>query len=299
MLIPALAVDLAPAVDRFGWYVDRRAFGVDLHEAWGATVLQLERGGSLTAAEHLELAWTCARRYLDTEVSDRRIPDVGSAPTSSPFGEAVEPRQRTGYRLEARIATWDFTVYRISGGGRTAFACVPRRALARFLDAIDGGELDGAILTYLRAATGGSPLLSAEQTGTPGLFAAVGPASSLLTEEGGLTFTGGGPRRGKRRRDDDHDQEQRDHRRHERRDHDRNPRARRMSSKAKVVAGAVVVLVAVAAIASATLGAGGDRALSAPSVDGGATGAVAQPPLTDVRVGDPSGSPAAKRARCR
>ena len=34
---PGARPGLAPAVDRFGWYVDRHAFGVDLHEAWGAT----------------------------------------------------------------------------------------------------------------------------------------------------------------------------------------------------------------------------------------------------------------------
>ena len=248
---PGIALSLAPATDRFGWYVDRRAFGIDLHEKWGATVLTLDDGSVMTASEYLELAWACVQAHIDATESET------TAQTSerSAFGEALEPRRRPAFSLLAQIATWDFTVYRIDGSKRTAFACIPRWALARFLDAIDAGELDDAIQDYLRAATGGRPLMGTEQTGTPGLFAAVGQATSLLTPEEGLAFTGGGPRRGKRRRDHDEDHEQQDQpddlAKHHRRDDSR--RVRRMSSKAKLVAtGAMALIVAIAAIAIAT-----------------------------------------------
>ena len=174
---PALALAVAPATDRFGWFVDRRAFGTDLHDAWGGTMLELEEGGSVRAGEHLRRAWACAReqlagwlsatelRYADGAIHGDVGPPMPSAscPPTSPLGALLEPRTRPGFRIEARIATWDFTVFRLIGNGRSAFACIPRSALrSRFLDAAAAGELDAAIHAYLRAATGGVPLMTAE-----------------------------------------------------------------------------------------------------------------------------------------
>ena len=48
-----------PAVERFGTYVDRSAFGDDLYRQGRATMLRRFGGGTITAQEHLEVA--CGR----------------------------------------------------------------------------------------------------------------------------------------------------------------------------------------------------------------------------------------------
>ena len=64
LLPPGLTVQLAPAVHRYGWYVDRRAFGPDLHGAGRQTLLPRAAGGTISAQSHLELAWAAARQAL-------------------------------------------------------------------------------------------------------------------------------------------------------------------------------------------------------------------------------------------
>jgi hypothetical protein len=65
-LPPAVAVALSPAVQRFGWYVDRRAFGADLYTFGRTCPLRPARGrgGTRTAQRHLEDCWTVARRAV-------------------------------------------------------------------------------------------------------------------------------------------------------------------------------------------------------------------------------------------
>jgi hypothetical protein len=59
-LPPPVLVDLVPAVERFGFYVDRKAFGEDLYVAGRACQLQA-RGGKRTAQRQLEDCWRAAR----------------------------------------------------------------------------------------------------------------------------------------------------------------------------------------------------------------------------------------------
>jgi hypothetical protein len=57
LLPPRLDVRLARAVHRYGWYVDRNAFGADLHAASRGALLPRASGGTISAQSHLELAW--------------------------------------------------------------------------------------------------------------------------------------------------------------------------------------------------------------------------------------------------
>lgn len=65
-LPPAVAVSLAPAVQRFGWYVDRRAFGADLYTLGRDCPLRPIRdgGATRTAQWQLERCWSVARRAV-------------------------------------------------------------------------------------------------------------------------------------------------------------------------------------------------------------------------------------------
>lgn len=61
----ALDVDLEPARERYGWYVDRRAAGHDLYALGRGTPLSRTRSGEVvTAGRHLEQTWGLARARL-------------------------------------------------------------------------------------------------------------------------------------------------------------------------------------------------------------------------------------------
>jgi IPT/TIG domain-containing protein/centrosomal CEP192-like protein len=85
VLPPRLAVVLARAVQRYGWYVDHRAFGADLHDAPRRTLLLRASGGTISAQSYLELAWAAAREALadDAAASDVEVAEAmisGSLP---------------------------------------------------------------------------------------------------------------------------------------------------------------------------------------------------------------------------
>jgi hypothetical protein len=73
-----VGVRLEPAQERYGVYVDRRAFGTDLYEGGRGAVLRSARDGTTrTAQQQLEQAWALAREALapDTESDDLEAVD--------------------------------------------------------------------------------------------------------------------------------------------------------------------------------------------------------------------------------
>src|SRR5262245_66693353 len=92
MLPPRLDIRLAPAVHRYGWYVDREAFGTDLHAAGRRALLPRASGGTICAQSHLELAWAAARQALadDAAASDLEAAEAmvaGSLPLPAEQGQ--------------------------------------------------------------------------------------------------------------------------------------------------------------------------------------------------------------------
>ena len=179
-LPPRLDVRLARAVHRYGWYVDRGAFGTDLHAASRRALLRRASGGTISAQTHLELAWAAARQALadDAAASDLQaaeamvtgslpLPAEHGQPDGAPGGQrggdirfppdgTVVPdtprpcvHVRPGFVLRPVAATWDFTVFAASGPARRAYACIPRDSLPGFAAALEEGTLDDAIAAYL------------------------------------------------------------------------------------------------------------------------------------------------------
>lgn len=73
----AVEVTLERARERFGWFVDRRAFGADLYALGRATPLVTRGpGGRRTAGDHLELTWSMARSALVGKVGDAELAAV-------------------------------------------------------------------------------------------------------------------------------------------------------------------------------------------------------------------------------
>ena len=96
VLPPRLDVRLARAVHRYGWYVDRRAFGTDLHAASREALLPRASGGRISAQSHLELAWLAAREALaeDAAAADVQAADAmvaGSLPLPAERGQPRAP----------------------------------------------------------------------------------------------------------------------------------------------------------------------------------------------------------------
>ncbi len=213
-LPPGLEVRLAPAVHRYGWYVDRRAFGTDLHAASRRTLLPRVSGGTISAQAHLELAWAAARQALaedaaDTDVRaadamvagslplpgedrllvgpDRREPGDGVRLGPGDLADRetllLDPRTRPGFALRPVSATWDFTVFAANSRERTAYVCVPRDSLPGFVDRLEHGALDDAIAGYLARPARRQVLSAHRQTGHLGIYDRMGAPAELLAPE--------------------------------------------------------------------------------------------------------------------
>jgi len=177
---------------RCGLLVGRQvAFGQDLFDAASGGELPLLAGGTIPAAEHLVAVWDSVRIALgdDAGSADLRAGDAivsGAVPMEtdgvheigpSPFGDVVETRRRPGFEGVAEAATWDFTVFRLTGVARHAYACVPGAQLGQFLNRLDAGALDVLISGFLDAPPVGRVLTAHHETATPGLWddAVIGP----------------------------------------------------------------------------------------------------------------------------
>jgi Bacterial Ig-like domain (group 3)/IPT/TIG domain len=211
-LPPRLDVRLAPAVHRYGWYVDREAFGANLHAAGRRGLLPRAAGGTICAQSHLELAWAAARQALaeDAAASDlqaaqamvtgslplpaeqgrldeapggQRDGDVRFPPEVAPDSPPLCVHVRPGFTLRPVAATWDFTVFETTGPARSAYACIPRDSLPAFAAALEDGALDDAITAYLALPSRRRVLSTSRQTSRPGLYDQMGAPAGLLASE--------------------------------------------------------------------------------------------------------------------
>ncbi len=206
---PQLEVRVEPATQRFGWYVDRTAFGDDLYSCGRSTLLRTTSGEPLLAQTHLERSWEAAEGALaglaapdelalvrDVIAGARPLPTerLGEAETlpaatvplvSSPYGRALASRRRPAFEIAPVMLTWELAVFviRRSARLRFGFAAVPGSRLGPFLDALDRGALDGTITAYLDRRRRGRRLESRAQTGVPALFDELGPRRGLLAAE--------------------------------------------------------------------------------------------------------------------
>jgi hypothetical protein len=213
-LPPRLDVRLARAVHRYGWYVDRRAFGMDLHAASRRALLPRASGGTICAQSHLELAWAAARQALadDAAASDLQAAEAmvtGSLPLPAEHGHPDATRggqhggdvrfrlertagpdmprlcahARPGFTLRPVAVTWDFAVFEATGPARSAYACIPRDSLPAFAAALEEGALDDRIAAYLALTSRRRVLSAPEQTTRLGLYDQMGAPAVLLAPE--------------------------------------------------------------------------------------------------------------------
>jgi hypothetical protein len=203
-LPPLLDVVLEPGRRRYGWYVDRRAFGVDLYQRGREARLPLASGGTVAAGDYLREAWRFARsdardllspdeyRLVDDVVAGRLPiplegdhPEAGAArvtPGRTPLGRGLDARRRGELAVEPVSATWDWMAFQVASNGDRAVALVPRSDLDEFLDQFDAGTLDEVLRGYLAraGAAGHRDLHFHAQTGAPGLHDSISPGPAIL-----------------------------------------------------------------------------------------------------------------------
>lgn len=206
-LLPQLRVYLQPDDRRFGWFVERAAFGDDLYVHGRSTELALATGGTVIAQEQLRRAWASAREMLCDVLTEEDLSRVdlmvkgnlslpceepsvseeasGWSPAPSAFGAVVNPHPRPGYDLAPVMVTWDVNVFLIvdEKRARRAFACVPRDYLSEFFTLLSSGTLDRKINAYLSQPPRGRKLHKHSQTHLPGLYDELGPRIKLLPKE--------------------------------------------------------------------------------------------------------------------
>ena len=166
--LPSLPrAETAPALQRFGWYVDRRAFGPDLYDRGRDTRL-----GTVTAGDVLDRLWRAGRRHAaevldeaELDLVDRTVTGRSPLPLELPDDDdgvvgtvrtdrSYLPRHRAGVELRVLRATWWRAVLELHGPVGTRWLTVPGRALDDLLDAIDSGELDAELRAMVGAPTG-------------------------------------------------------------------------------------------------------------------------------------------------
>lgn len=216
LLPPRLEVAVVPAVGRYGWYVDRRAYGPDLYREGRRAVLRTRDGGTLRAHDALRYSFDAALRHLQTTQTElRNATEVvaGDAPLplesdAAAFADAAAPvdpgdewlgvlRDHHRPRVEAHavIATWHTTIFEVRASGRVTYANVPARSLAAFLAQFERGGLDDLLAAYASAPATNRVLRSVADTAQPGLFDRVESGTGLLLPErggDGRRLAGGG-----------------------------------------------------------------------------------------------------------
>ncbi len=204
-LPPELEVTLLPGIERYGHRIRREAYGVDLYSGGRNALLRLAGGATIRAGDHFQAAAAAAIHALAPLTGERDLAPLarvargqdplgietdGSDPTGpgwppprSPFGQAIAPRRRRRYATTTVAGTWDVTVFRIDSSLRTAFAAIPRDALAAFLERLDQGLLDGAIEAFLESPPTGRILSAYAQVSEPGFYDGLGDPAGLVAPE--------------------------------------------------------------------------------------------------------------------
>jgi hypothetical protein len=160
-LPPRLRMRTERSKQRFGTYVDRRAFGPDLYAEGRAAVLR-RRGGTVSAGQLLAEVIGLLDDRLLLDDGDRAalhavVSGTAPLPCEAPGSDDpprtaappvdLGPRRAGDVAVEFVTATWWTSVVKLTGS-RERWLTVPRTWLGSFLDRLDDGSLDD-VLTRL------------------------------------------------------------------------------------------------------------------------------------------------------
>jgi hypothetical protein len=201
--IPAfLDVVLQNGRRRYGWYVDRNAFGTDLYSGVRRARLHRADGRVVAAQDYLAVAWRLARPYAEEYATTAELASVdrvvsgadplpmeagsyGEVPQSTtwpdhPLAAATSHLTSRGVHLEPRNATWDWVAWEASNPEGSIVVSVPRRYLAQYIQQFNKGRLDGPLTDGISHKAALPVLSVAAQTAEIGLFSAIRPGPALM-----------------------------------------------------------------------------------------------------------------------
>lgn len=203
-----LRVALRPDDRRYGWFVDRRAFGSDLYQQGRSARLATRTGATISAQDRLAAAWRVARHFVASDATRAELDAVdrlvfGDEPlpggdhsvlngavaalslSPGPYGTALEDRRRPQFDLAPVMLTWDTAIFVAarSDRSRLAFATVPGPLLGSFQALLDEGGLDDVMCDYLRLQPTNLRLARHAQVGSAGLYDRLDRRVRLLTPE--------------------------------------------------------------------------------------------------------------------
>jgi hypothetical protein len=178
LLPPTIRCAWYPAIERRGWFIDRRLIGL-AGPSGAAGTFELVDGSRLPAAEQIEAATAIAVRARDDALRARPSGDA------TEFGSVLTIRHRPHVDLAPVMVTWPVSVFMAASKARTdpAFVVVPRRWLGTFLSRLDSGDLDAALWTFIRDRQHRSAPTDWRAALQPGLFSSLGPRLALLPPE--------------------------------------------------------------------------------------------------------------------
>lgn len=157
---PVLDVRLQRPPQRFGWFVDRRAFGPDVYRDGRSARVWTEGGRALRVADLLTICWTAMRPLVEPCCDGRDVAAVdavieGRSPfavesercsddeVTEVFGHDIARAMTRGaVSLTAVTATWRAVVFDARCDGRRRFVTVPGEAVDHFLQSWQAGDLD-------------------------------------------------------------------------------------------------------------------------------------------------------------
>jgi hypothetical protein len=169
--IPAV---LRAAVERPGWFIDRGA-------------LDIETG---VLEDHVAVSAAVASAALDGWLAEidrlRGGADIAEPRPTNLFARVLGEHVRPGFALAPVMVTWPLVVFigAEATSGAPVFVAVPRDWLGVFLDRLDGGDLDDAILDHLIAPPRYETRADSwADVAVPGLFDFVPSRLALLPAE--------------------------------------------------------------------------------------------------------------------
>jgi hypothetical protein len=256
------------ARERYGWYVDRAAFGVDLYRHGRRTRLP----DGTTAQDHLWHGWERVRPVAaglcapaELEIVDatvegriplpceqltpaRRATAPADATAAGPFARALLVRHRAGLVLEPRIVTWPLVVLAVQHPSGEVLLSIPGKVLGDTLDRLDRGELDGFLYDALARRGTLGPVRPQRGQGRIAVHDRIEDVRSVVPTErdlvtGRVGGSGGSGREAKERSDDPS-----------------RPRPRKALPRVVVFAGLAALVAVLAAVAAvAATGGGSDE----------------------------------------
>ncbi|MDQ6935725.1 MAG: hypothetical protein M3130_10630 [Actinomycetota bacterium] len=186
------------AHERFGWYVDRDAFGADLYTSGRNARLGRYRGQDL-----LDWSWERVRPHALRIASPEEVglveamvtgahrlpceqpdPEPPTAPAATPAQDLTVDRAWHRLELCPVLLTWEYAVFRLGDGERERIVTVPATVAERFVELFGWGVLAGWAMRLLATDPAQLPVLaSAEDAARRSAFSRVAGQTDLHPPE--------------------------------------------------------------------------------------------------------------------